>query len=112
MADSCISAPTHPSATNAALYPALFLFGFHKVRPNSAVINWEFPTERNGEIRKFELWTKLGCPTAPQPITVPCPTNNDKEVIYSGLELSFKMEELKPYTTYSTYIRVFNTEGM
>ena len=75
------------------------------------MITWDFPSERHGDILKFEFLSKLGCPPAPQPIPVACPPDNAENLRYSGMELSFKLDDLKPYTAYAALVRVYNSEG-
>ncbi|XP_041469805.1 usherin-like [Lytechinus variegatus] len=73
-------------------------------------LSWDYPTNTNGIITKFQLLFRSGCPLTTQPFEQTCPFE-DYSSIDKDLALIHNVTGLRPYTRYEFVVVAFNDAG-
>ncbi|XP_072023853.1 usherin-like isoform X2 [Amphiura filiformis] len=73
-------------------------------------VTWEYPTDSNGIISRFELHMRQSCPPPTQPFPQSC-TEKSFRILYDGLQLSHNATGLLPYAKYDFKVKASNEEG-
>uniref|UniRef100_A0A2C9JJ39 Usherin n=1 Tax=Biomphalaria glabrata TaxID=6526 RepID=A0A2C9JJ39_BIOGL len=77
---------------------------------DSITLEWAPPLNPNGVIQRYEVYQRKTCPPTVQPFNQTC-ILGDISLTYSGLNLSFTVGNLEPYTVYSFQVQCFNDKG-
>ncbi|XP_071494817.1 LOW QUALITY PROTEIN: usherin-like [Diadema antillarum] len=73
-------------------------------------LSWDYPTNTNGIITRFDLLIRRGCPLTTQPFEQTCPTA-EYDPIPKDLSLSHNATGLTPYTRYDFAVVAYNNIG-